>query len=950
MDNDVTSKITISTHNVNGFKRSKDFLFSQCHDNPDSIRAIQEHWLRPPYKKQAGVNQLRCVHPLFDGFGASAMSKVSENKLLSGRPFGGTGFLYNKKFAKCLKPLLNFSHDRVTVMELNTHNGKIILINAYMPYYNSRDLENYTALYRDTAGFIDNVMHTHRDCKFIVLADFNCDLTDDSHRFTEIIRQLMVKYNLISAFELDPTFDYTASYTRSDTKTNSFTLIDGILISKGLKSIASNIRISQCGDNVSDHSPVEIDLNVVIEESNQVKARLPQYVSWNKLTRDDKLRFRDKMTESLSAIDLPAHELLHGDMCCQDESHIHHIEKYYNDIVIAVSQAESVLPKTDPNKQRSFWNPELVDLKQRSIDCNNHWKNNGSPRSGPIFKCRKRCHYTYKAAIRRAKVDCEKQCTTDLHNDLLEKNGISFWNSWNAINKVGNQLSSRINGHTDEKSIANEFAGFFESIYSDHDTPEHTALKNEFNQSFARYYTDHRNDSINPYLVTWSEMIDVAANIKAGKSTAGSLRPEHFLLGSGELLRHLQTLFNAMLQHSYVPTDFLRGTISPIVKDSQGDMSDTSNYRGITLSCLPAKLFEYIVQAKVSRLLGTDDLQFGFKSKTSTSHAIFTLKATIDHFNKKGSNVFVAFLDCTKAFDRISHYGLFTKLIQRNVPLCILLCLIYWYANMSCLVKWGNESSRVFDVPLGIKQGGINSPDFFAIYFDELTKILRKKGIGCQMYKLYLAIIMFADDICLLAPTRSTLQKLVDICSSYCSKYGLAFNPKKSKILVFSKSKMDLSQLQAVILNNKKIEYVTSIVYLGTTIKSDNGFKFSVTNDLRKFYRASNSILSVLNKPSEEVSMQLLYTNCVVILSYACEVKSFSAKETRDCNTAMNDAIRKIFSFNRWESVRHLRESLGYKSIYEIFAEAKKRFANSLIIHHNHTLRIIHTHLTDSMH
>ena len=384
-------------------------------------------------------------------------------------------------------------------------------------------------------------------------------------------------------------------------------------------------------------------------------------------------------------------------------------------------------------------------------------------------------------------------------------------------------------------------------------------------------------DHLRPMIACWQPLL-IPSYLARPLSTAVFLRPAHFLLGSGELLRHLQTLFNAMLQHSYVPTDFLRGTITPIVKDSQGDMSETSNYRGITHSCLSAKLFEYIVQAKISHLLGTDDLQFGFKSKTSTSHAIFTLKATIDHFTKKGSSVFVAFLDCTKAFDRISHYGLFTKPIQRNVPLCILLCLIYWYANMSCIVKWGSESSRFFDVPLGIKQGGINSPDFFAIYFDELTKILRKKGIGCEMYKLYLAIIMFADDICLLAPTRSTLQKLIDVSSSYCSTYGLAFNPKKSKILVFSKSKFDLNRMQPVLLNDKMIEYVTSIVY-----------------------RVSNSILSVLHKPSEEVSMQLLYTNCVSIITYACAVKSFSAKETRDCNTALNDAIRKIFSFHQWE-------------------------------------------------
>ena len=48
--------ITLSTHNVNGFSRNKDFLRAQCDSNTNAIRAIQEHWLKPPFKKHSGVN------------------------------------------------------------------------------------------------------------------------------------------------------------------------------------------------------------------------------------------------------------------------------------------------------------------------------------------------------------------------------------------------------------------------------------------------------------------------------------------------------------------------------------------------------------------------------------------------------------------------------------------------------------------------------------------------------------------------------------------------------------------------------------------------------------------------------------------------------------------------------------------------------------------------------
>ena len=76
------------------------------------------------------------------------------------------------------------------------------------------------------------------------------------------------------------------------------------------------------------------------------------------------------------------------------------------------------------------------------------------------------------------------------------------------------------------------------------------------------------------------------------------------------------------------------------------------------------------------------------------------------------------------------------------------------------------------------------------------------------MYRLFLAIILFADDICLLAPTRSALEKVISMCGDYCSKLGLVFNPKKSKVLVFSKSRVDLSTIKPISLAGSPIRGV----------------------------------------------------------------------------------------------------------------------------------------------
>ena len=200
---------------------------------------------------------------------------------------------------------------------------------------------------------------------------------------------------------------------------------------------------------------------------------------------------------------------------------------------------------------------------------------------------------------------------------------------------------------------------------------------------------------------------------------------------------------------------------------------------------------------------------------------------------------------------------------------------------------------------------------------------------------------MFADDMCLLAPTRSALELLMTEAAAFCTKLGLAFNPKKSRILVFGKEKIDLTKLKPILLNNSVVDFVTSIKYLGVTIVSDNGLCFSATCDIRSFYRASNSILTSLNKPSDKVLIHLLYTNCVPIISHACDIKVFSARDMRDANTAINDAIRKIFTFNRWESVRSLREGFHKKSIYKIFHTAREKFKLSLASHRNSIIRCL---------
>ena len=121
------------------------------------------------------------------------------------------------------------------------------------------------------------------------------------------------------------------------------------------------------------------------------------------------------------------------------------------------------------------------------------------------------------------------------------------------------------------------------------------------------------------------------------------------------------------------------------------------------------------------------------------------------------------------------------------------------------------------------------------------------------------------------------------------------------------------------------------------------GSKFTTSNlkPLIKFRSSANTILNTRNRLSEQVQLKLLYSMCVPNVTYAAEVLQYSSKQMHMINVALNDCLRRIFSYNRWESVRFLRLSSGYPSITDIFHQRSCRFNAQLSSIRNDTLRFL---------
>ena len=129
---------------------------------------------------------------------------------------------------------------------------------------------------------------------------------------------------------------------------------------------------------------------------------------------------------------------------------------------------------------------------------------------------------------------------------------------------------------------------------------------------------------LTPQLVDLQAMQNCVKNLKNNKAAGhDGICSEHFKYAGVDLLVHMCILFNAMLCHSFVPSDFCCGMIVPLVKDKHGNASKIDMYIGITLSCSASKLFESVLLDLFGDSLNSDDLQFGFKKNNSCCQSLF---------------------------------------------------------------------------------------------------------------------------------------------------------------------------------------------------------------------------------------------------------------------------------------------------------------------------------------
>ena len=147
------------------------------------------------------------------------------------------------------------------------------------------------------------------------------------------------------------------------------------------------------------------------------------------------------------------------------------------------------------------------------------------------------------------------------------------------------------------------------------------------------------------------------------------------------------------------------------------------------------------------------------------------------------------------------------------------------YTSPESCVLVGDRLTGWFQAKSGVHQEDSLSPILFAIFIDDLAEELKCAQTGINIDDDHLALLMYADDVVLIADSHSKAQQGLDIMSHWCTAWGMKVNIKKSQV-VHHRNPQRKRHQTPLILCGAEMEYVTDYKYLGCWVNEfDNDAK-----------------------------------------------------------------------------------------------------------------------------
>ena len=159
-----------------------------------------------------------------------------------------------------------------------------------------------------------------------------------------------------------------------------------------------------------------------------------------------------------------------------------------------------------------------------------------------------------------------------------------------------------------------------------------------------------------------------------------------------------------------------------------------------------------------------DEKQYGFRKGKGTRNAIFVLRMILERSLEMQKDIYLCYVDFSKAFDRVKHEDMMEMLDEIGIDGKDKRMIMNLYWNQKATVQIGEEQTEWVEIKKGVRQGCVLSPDLFNLYSQKMIEELDDLE-GVRVCGVNVTNIRYADDTVLIADTQEKLQELVNALS-----------------------------------------------------------------------------------------------------------------------------------------------------------------------------------------
>jgi hypothetical protein len=409
---------------------------------------------------------------------------------------------------------------------------------------------------------------------------------------------------------------------------------------------------------------------------------------------------------------------------------------------------------------------------------------------------------------------------------------------------------------------------------------------------------------INTEAPTLDEIIKATQSLKTDKAAGIDGIPAEFLkVDTNTTGNLLLPLFQKIWVEETFPTEWKEGVICKIPK--KGNLLNCNNWRGLTLLSVFSKIMARIILNRIGERIDSTlkRHQVGFRSGGSCVDHINTLRIILEQYTGFNSEIHLMFVDFEKAFDRVNREYIWRSLTKRGIPEKIVSLIKASYNNSRCSVLHNGQLSNSFEVKQGVRQGCILSPILFLVVIDDILTAAvgdnEAKGIQWRLAEK-LSHLDYADDVCLLANSRSGLRTMSHALYEKGKCAGLKINIPKTKIMSVNATE----DSQQLLLQEQVIQEVQQFTYLGSELSPKGGAELDVEKRINKARTAFGKLSKIWqsNIFSLRTKLRLFNSNVKSVLLYGCETWKVTVSITKKLQTYTNRCLRRILKI-RWPRI-----------------------------------------------